>query len=282
MRESLRLRGVSISAGVGALAMLCSAVAPVALGAAETALVPHRAVYGLSLSKDSVPQGGGVASAHGKMEYEWSDVCDGWATRQRALVVVTHADGSRIDFGWSMTTWESKDGLRYRFQLRTLPPGGEEVVNQGEASLDGPGMGGTAVFSSPEEKTVQLPKGTIFPSQHSMSLIDAIKSADMPLWRTVFDGSGTKDGLSGTNVALAGEIPKGAGSALDDALLDEQESWRVVVAFFGLDRDAIEPDTEQRFRYYSNGIVDDIVIDFKDFAVAAEMVDLEALPDPGC
>ncbi len=244
-------------------------------------LVTHRAIYALSLSKDA-PAGGGVANAHGKMEYEWADVCDGWATRQRALVVVTHADGSRVDFGWSMNTWESKDGLKYRFQLRTLPPAGDEVTKKGEASLEAPGQPGTASFSEPEAGEVALPAGTVFPSAHNALLLESIETGEMPLWRTIFDGSGENGGLSGTNVALAGEVDAGEPSSIKHPLLEDSESWRVVVAFFGMDKDAVEPETEQRFRFYNNGIVDEVVIDFQDFAVDATMVDLEALPAPAC
>jgi len=55
--------------------------------------------------------GTAVTSARGKLDFEWSDVCDGWAIRQRTRIFVTHADGSEVDFGWSLNTWESKDGL---------------------------------------------------------------------------------------------------------------------------------------------------------------------------
>lgn len=265
----------------GLLLAAVAATAPRALVAEEAALVPHRAIYALSLSKDA-PSGAGVANAHGKMEYEWADVCDGWATRQRALVVVTHADGSRVDFGWSMTTWESKDGLKYRFKLRSLPPGGEETTKQGEATLEGPGLAGSAKFTAPEERDVTLPAGTVFPSAHNELLRSSILRNEMPLWRTIFDGSGETDGLSGTNVALAGSLPAGTPGSLEGTVLNDRESWRVVVAFFGMGKDAVEPETEQRFRFYDNGIVDEVVIDFQDFAVDATMVDLETLPAPDC
>ncbi|MGF1608203.1 MAG: EipB family protein [Kiloniellales bacterium] len=266
----------------GLVLQLWPAAAPsvLAAGAADK-LEPHRAIYGLSLAR-SEPRGAAVTNARGKLEFEWSDVCDGWSIRQRTRIIVTHGDGGEIDFGWTLTAWESKDGLAFRFFIRRLFSGGEEETIRGVARLDGPGLGGTATYSEPEAKTVTLPKGTVFPSQHNFQVIDAAEAGELPLWRTVFDGSGDSNGLYGVNVALAAAVPPGAELSLDVPLVQDVPSWRLVVAYFDPEDETAPPSFEQQLRLFANGVVDELVLDYGEFTLDAELADLQPLPPPDC
>lgn len=248
---------------------------------AEADLVEHRAVYALSLAKTEAGSTA-VTNARGKLDFEWSDVCDGWAVRQRTRIFVTHADGSQVDFGWSLNAWESRDGLTYRFFIRRLFGTGEEETVRGEARLDGPGLGGTATFTEPEERTVTLPKGTLFTSRHNFVIIEAAENDALPDWRTVFDGTGDDGGYYGVNVALAKALPAGAPTNLDLPMLADQQSWRVVMAYFDPMDEGVAPSHEQRLRVFANGVVDELVLDYGDFSLDAELVDLEPLPAPDC
>ena len=249
--------------------------------AGEAPMVAHRAIYGMTLAK-SKPGGGGIADAKGKLEFEWSDVCDGWAVRQRARIFVTHGDGSTIDFGWTLNTWEAKDGLSYRFFIRRLHAAGDEETLRGEAQLDAPGGAGHATYSEPEEKRIDLPKGTIFPTQHSFQIIEAAAADNLPLWRTVFDGSGDEGGLFGVNVVRSAVVPPDMLPSLDVPLLTEATSWRAIIAYFGMAESDTEPEYEELARVYDNGVVDELLLDYGDFSLDAVLVDLEALPDPAC
>ena len=249
--------------------------------AGSVQLLPHQATYNLTLAK-SVSGGASVTSARGKLEYEWSDVCDGWSVRQRSRILVTHADGGEIDFGWTLTAWEARDGLTYRFFLRRLYSGGEDEAVRGEAQLDGPGLGGTATFSEPEPRTVDLPKGTVFPSQHNFLVIEAAEADALPLWRMVFDGSGDDSGLYGVNVALAAGVPPGTTTSLDTPLLRDAASWRLVIAYFDPEDETAPPEYEQQLRLFAHGVVDELKLDYGDFVLDAELVELAPLPPSDC
>ena len=272
-----RLRRAAWLAGplLAAVAMLAQVPA-----AEAGTFVPHKAVYGLKLAKEQRGPGP-VNNANGKLEFEWKDVCDGWAVRQRTHIIVTHADGSEVAFGWTLNAWESKDGLSYRFFIRRLYAGGQVEEVRGSATLEGPGQGGEAVFSLPEDRSMVLPKGTIFPTQHSLVVLDSLQSKELPIWRVVFDGSG-EEGLFGINAALAHSMPSEAETSIDDPLLTEQPSWRLLVAYFGMDEEASEPQYEQEMRLFGNGIVDELLLDYGDFTLDASLVDVEALPPAGC
>jgi hypothetical protein len=241
--------------------------------------LPHRATYDLSLSASR--SSGSIAQADGKLEFEWADLCTGWTVSQRTRVRMVTAEGQGVEFGWTLNALESRDGRRYRFFIRRLNIDGSTEELRGEARLSESGEKGLAIFSKPETREMPLPKGTLFPTGHSLILMDAAGKGELPLWRTVFDGSGDT-GLFGINAALSHALPADAPSRFESPLLSGQESWRLHLAYFDMDETVAEPEHEQALRLYANGVVDEMLLDYGDFVLAADLETLEALPDPGC
>lgn len=261
-----------------------AAVAPV-LGLATTPALgdgievqPHRGVYNLELSGSR--SNSTVVHARGVLEYEWADACDGWTVSQRAKIEVGHNDGRVYDFGWSYSAWEAKDGETYRFFIRRLFGGVPEEELKGKAKVSS-GKGGAAEFEAPEPREVPLPAGTLFPSRHTIQVLEALQSDDMPLWREVFDGSG-EEGIYGVSAAEVQELAPGDARGFESALLADQTSWFVQLAFFGTDESESLPEQEQGMRLYANGVADQMTFDYGDFSVSARLKELEALPDSGC
>ena len=248
--------------------------------AAEAAgFVPHRAVYDLSLAKSR--SGGAMARAAGKLEFEWADVCTGWTVSQRTRVRMATREGRAFDFGWSLNALESRDGRRYRFFIRRINPDGSDEEVRGEARFDEAGKRGVAVFDAPESRKLRLVKGTLFPTAHALALIEAAAKGELPLWRTVFDGSGD-DGRFGVNAVLAEVLAADAPKSFESPLLRDQKSWRLRLAYFGMDETVSEPEHEQALRLYANGIVDEMLLDYGDFVLRADLSILEALPEIEC
>jgi len=258
-----------------AILMLLPAVA----NAAMPTVAPHRAVYGLKLA--SAASGGHVAHAEGRLEFEWADACNAWTIGQRTHIRLVAPEGQVVEFGWSLSALELKDGSHYRFFIRRLNPGEPPEEVKGEARIDGPGGPGTAAFDGEEKRVLDLPAGTVFPSAHSLMLLDAALRGEASFGRVVFDGSGD-EGLFFVNAALSEPIPAGAKVPLDAALLEGQRSWRVNLAYFGMDESVSEPEHEQALRLYANGVVDDLILDYGDFALRATLQSLEPLPGAGC
>ena len=265
----------------------CLIAVPIALAAGPggrsaanaAGFLPHRAVYDLSLAKSSV--GGAMARAEGKLEFEWADVCTGWTVSQRTRVRMVSNAGRTIEFGWSLNALESRDGQRYRFFIHRVNADGSDEEVRGSARFPAPGLRGTAVFDAPESRKVTLPKGTLFPTAHSLVLMEAAVKGALPLWRTVFDGSGD-DGRFGVNVVLSEALTADANKSFESPLLRDQESWRLRLAYFGMDETVSEPEHEQALRIYANGIVDELLLDYGDFVLRADLYVLEALPPLDC
>ena len=71
-------------------------------------------------------------------------------------------------------------------------------------------------------------------------------------------------------------------SSIQSELLAGQPSWRVRLAFFPMSRRTPEPDREQAFRFFANGVVDELQLDYEDFTIVGTLEELTPLPDPGC
>lgn len=249
------------------------------LSAAEAANPsPHKAVYRLSLEKtrDQSP----ITNVSGVLEFSWEDVCRGWTTSQRTRMQMATRDGLVSDFVWSLNTLESKDGRDYRFFIRRSGQDGELEEVRGEAHLNENG-GGTAHYSLPEEREMELPKGTIFPSRHAFELIEATDAGAGTLWTVVFDGSGD-NGLSGISATIAKSFAGDAPRAFDSPHLAEAESFRVEMAYFSMNGPASLPEYEQGMRLYANGVADELLLDYGDFTLRGELESLDILTQPEC
>ncbi|TWA83515.1 uncharacterized protein DUF1849 [Azospirillum brasilense] len=76
-----------------------------AVGAAAGAaanILPHRAVYKMSLL--SARNSSKVSDVRGRMLFEWADACDGWTTEQRFQLRFVYAEGDEMAMTTNYTT----------------------------------------------------------------------------------------------------------------------------------------------------------------------------------
>lgn len=245
------------------------------VGAFEVA--PHRAVYDLSYAGANGRSS--VVDVSGRMEFEWEDSCDGWSVTQRMAMSLAYEAGEALDLGWNVVTWESKDGLRYRFFVRILENGELKEEFRGEARLEGPGKAGVAEYSLPQRRTLTLPAGTLFPTAHTMELLKRIEAGEMFFWATIFDGS-DESGLSDISAIVTDPMATEAGATGPLPLLRGSPYSRVNLAFFARDTESAEPENEQQLRLHQNGVVETISFDFGDFNVEGKLQELKALSSP--
>lgn len=267
-----RLRGLGLAAVAAALAMSL----PAALWAADIA--PHRALYTMTLGATRADSN--VVGATGAMAYEWGETCDGWTIEQRYRLRLRYAEGRDADVTSNFVTWESKDGLRYRFNQRQTRDGELDQEIRGSARLDGPGKGGVAVFEKPQPQTLKLAPGVLFPSAHTILLIDKAKTGATFVTRQVFDGA-TDDNAVQVSAVIGRKVGPDPVAAKFGPLV-ERQGWRVRLAFFPADTNAEEPDYELGMDLLDNGVSRDMVIDYGDYSIRAKLDDIEALGKPHC
>ena len=251
--------------------------APVA-GAGAAEIVPHHAVYSMSLG--GTHGDAGVTGAGGTMAYQWGESCDGWTVEQRYRLKMAYAESSDVSISSNFVTWEAKDELKYRFNQKETRNGNENDEIRGEAKLDGRDKGGTVNFEKPEAKTLKLPPGTLFPSAHTIFLIDKAKAGENFISTQIFDGA-TVDNSVLVTAVIGAKVAPDEESKKKSPLLD-RPGWRVRLAFFPADQKAEKPDYELGMVLLDNGVSRDMLIDYGDYSIRAKLDDIEALPKPKC
>lgn len=268
------------------VAATLTAMVPQSGGAAtpdadSVTIAPHRAVYDLELERAAPASG--VAAAEGRMLFEWTDACDGWVVEQRYSLRLIYQEADPVELGVSFVTWESKDGERYRFTVRKLRDG--EV----EEDLRGRGDRRAIQFDKPEKTTVPLTPGTLFPSRHTVALIQAARRGDAVLAAPVFDG-GAVEGAVDVAAAIGAKRPVDpAAEPLLRAL-----AWPMRLAFFppadkrkpegqdDADEAGMTPDYELGVLLQENGVARAMTLDYGDFSVRAKLKTIEPVAKPPC
>ena len=245
-------------------------------------IAPHRALYSLSLAATKASSG--VTGATGAMVYEWGETCEGWTVQQRFRLRLEYAEQENMEVSSTLVTWEAKDGTRYRFNERRLRNGELDEEIKGEAKLDGVDQGGSAEFTKPEAANLTLPSGALFPTAHTVLLIERAQAGDQFVSRKVFDGATVEN--AGQMTAVIGPELKPGPSTKDEKLpkspLLDRPSWRMRLAFFPADSKQEQPDYELGMRLLDNGVSQDMTLDYGDYVIRARLDDIEALPRPGC
>ena len=238
---------------------------------AQTAMLAHKALYTLTL--DSA-KGNDVIAARGTMGYEVTDACDGWAVRQRLNMTITNAEGQDIEMASDYATWESKDGLRFRYHMRQTTDTAVTSQTDGEASLQRIGGAGEARYNTPHDSTSALPAGTVFPMAHTAAIIAAARDKKHFLSLPLFDGT-DENGIEDSFIVI---LDWRQPSQNKWSLLSSLPNTRVNIAFFDHASTALTPTYEVAMRYWENGVADDMKMNFGEFAMHATMKEFAPQP----
>ncbi len=230
----------------------------------DVALAAHRAAYDLTLDR---VQSGETLAASGHMTYQVSDACSSWATQQRLDLRTVTRDGGAVELVSDYATLEAKDGRHLAFDMKQKSNGVVTQQIRGEAVLDASGAGRIR-YTLPQNATVILPAGTLFPMAHTAAIIRAARAGLKSIAPTLFDGTGA-DGAQDTYVTILGWHAAPSGS--DRPELARLGSSNVHVAFFSRAPNTISPDYESAMRYFDNGVSDRLRMDFGGFIMLGTM-----------
>ena len=268
---------------------------PGPLPPASANVVPHRALYDISLVRSS--SNSQVVSASGKMSFEWADACDGWITNQRYDLSYSYRDGDDVQIRNDFVSWEAKDGNKLQFHVRKLVNGDLDEAIEGSAERSGGQV--VAHFTQPEEKDIPLSPETLFPTAHTLQLMQAVQHGPNLLFRKLFDGSDMDSGVSvnavisktpaaGKAEDAADKLPTqktadgGEGKKAIDSKLLASPAKSVSLAFFATGGGDASPEYEMSFDLHENGVASSMLMNYGDYVLSARLLALEPLPPGGC
>ena len=136
-------------------------------------------------------------------------------------------------------------------ETRAKPPG-----NPVEVLLEPAKKGGVAEFTKPEQATIALKPDVLFPTAHTLYLIDQAQAGVPFVVRQVFDGT-TVDDATMISAVIGPTLKPGEENddeqPIKSPLLD-RPSWRMRLGFFPAESKSEEPDYELSMRLMDNGV----------------------------
>jgi outer membrane protein OmpA-like peptidoglycan-associated protein len=161
---------------------------------------------------------------------------------------------------------------------------GPAPVHPVEIYLDPVRQGGVAEFSKPEQATIPLKPGVLFPNAHTLFLIHSAETGVPFVVRHVFDGTTVDDATMISAVIGPTLAPgvEGPGEHPIKSPLLNRPSWRMRLAFFPADSKSQVPDYELSMRLMDNGVSQDMSLDYGDYVIKATLQRIEALAKPDC
>lgn len=253
-------------------------------GVAPIDLVPHRAIYDLTL--DSASTGSSIAGMRGRMVHEFSGgPCEGYSVSMRWVAQMADGEGSVNIDDVRFASWEDAEGESYTYtSTRFLNDRKVEEVNAfAERSESGSGK---VELTKPETSTMALPAGTIFPTEHLRAVISAARDGRVISEDRVYDVS--EDGRQiYSTLAVVGSGAEKTRQELSRIAkidrFDDLASWRVTISYFkGGEEGEGTPDFEQTFDLFANGIASDLRLNYGDIVIKGTLRNLELLSATPC
>jgi len=285
--HSFAVRGAVVASILMFAAPLAGAVAQDDARETPIVLVPHRAVYDLSLS--GTRGNSQVTNVRGRILYDFAgNVCEGYSLQFRQVSALDSGEGKVATSDLRSTTWEGADAKSFKFASENFVD--DKLID----SVDGlaeRGAGATAVsLQKPEEKILNVGGAVVFPTEHMMRAIAAARAGKTLLDFPVYDGSDTGEKVFDTLTVIGRKLNAGERKH-DDIAADEKKlanvaRWPVTISYF--ERDAKSKTGEQMpayaigFELYENGISRALSLDYNDFVVAGKLTSLEIKEPKPC
>jgi len=249
-------------------------------------LTPHRAVYEMTL--DDARSASGVTGIDGRMVFEFTgSECDGYSLNMRMVTQMTDSQGQINMTDLRSSTWEQSDGQTFRFQSAQYLNDKLGDVTMGRAVRETPNSAVKVRLSQPSRAELNLTGQVMFPTQHSLALIDAALTGKTLVQARIYDGSEKGRKIYETTALIGKAVEPGADNAkLEEAAkekgLTEMASWPVSIGYFESTDGDLTPSYQIDFRLYANGVSRDLLIDYGDFSIHGTLMSLEYLKVSEC
>ncbi|MGD9501972.1 MAG: cell envelope integrity EipB family protein [Methyloceanibacter sp.] len=271
-----------------ALAPAHSGPAQALAGSEPNRLVAHRAIYEMKLDDTRSVSGiTGISGIDGRMVFEFTgSACAGYSLNMRLVTQMTDSQDQTNTTDLRSSTWEQGDGQKFRFQSSQFVNQKAADVTMGRAMRERPSEAIRIKLTQPGRADLKLPGPVLFPTQHSIALMEKARAGQTLFQARIYDGSEKGQKVFDTTAVIGTKVPPGADAALETAAkekgLGELASWPVSIGYFEEQGGDLTPSYQIDFRLYENGVSRELLIDYGNFSVHGTLTALEYLKTPEC
>jgi hypothetical protein len=295
--ERPKSMNINMRAGERIALAMAMAVAAVALyrpaAAAPPAdhvlLAPHRAIYDLKLSKAHGSRG--IEAVRGRILYDFSgNACEGYQLQFRQVSELDSGEGQAALSDLRSTTWEDGEAKKFRFNSENLFNEQRTDIVDGHAERNAKTV--AISLSKPKEKSLSVPAGAVFPTEHMRRIIAAAREGKSVLEFPVYDGSETGEKLYNTLTVIGKPLLPGAKPPADatakQSIFAKLTRWPVSISYFEQEDAQAQQTGEQTpvytisFELYENGVSRALRLAYPDFTISGEMTSLELKKEKPC
>jgi hypothetical protein len=249
--------------------------------ASEIVLVPHRAVYELSLQR--VNGARGVDAVAGRIVFEITGgQCEGYVTNFRQVMEMSGSEiGQRLT-DVRVSRFEDADGRSMRYLVDRHANGQQQQSSEGSAVI----KHGAVKVTVRKPKTLDntLPGDVIFPNEWTLRLIKAARAGETTVSAQFFDGSDQGDTLYSTLAVIGRPIAQDAVLADKDGkpadLLKGMVRWPMSISYFKAGEQT--PAYKVNLEMFDNGVSRNLVLDYGSLVLKGELSRIEFQKSPKC
>ncbi len=243
--------------------------------AAAQALQPHRALYRVELADSTASTG--IMDASGLIGFEWTASCEAFISSQRLYTRFVTTEGLATSSDILLNSEEALDGSSFSFDIADRINGNviDHVAGDVEDNI--------IRYSMPIRQLGDLPSGTIFPTAQSALLLTSAMAGQEYVETRIFDGGDETEVYDiVSRISRHNEFFLPHPDSDGVTLLAPLQSWFVAMSYYTLENVDGLPHYEVSYRMFNNGVVDELLMDYGDYAFRARLMQLDYLTPPSC
>ncbi len=261
--------------------VLAAAFSAASAAVAQPVLVPHRAVYELSI--DPGKSGSKIDRAQGRIAFEITgNACQGYKINLRQVTRLDSGEGRETMSDLRSETWEGGDAKSFTFKTQNYV--NQDLKDDVNGAVERTQDGGFQVrLVKPKSSPFPLKGPILLPTEHLKKLIEAGGAGQNILEAKVYDGSpdGKKvyDTLSVIGAGTTSGVEEDPAKKPE---LSEMKRYPVTVSYFEPGAGERTPAYVLGFDLYENGVSRALKLDYGGFALKGELKSVEFLKAAPC
>jgi hypothetical protein len=230
-----------------------------------------------------------MTAASGRLVFELTgSECEGYVVNSRFVTRVTDRAGNMRVTDLRSNTFETLEPATFTFLNQTYID--DTLTSEVKGRAEGRAGGVAVSLTEPEEEEMTLGRA-VFPTAHTLLILEAAEAGERVLEAPVFDGGENADTVYDTTTVIGPGRPglpgasEGERAVLSAATGDDGagEAWRLVISYFekgAASGGETTPDYELSFTILDDGISYDVAFDYGSFELTGRLTELELMEAP--